>query len=318
MKYQILTGALAVMLAGALMMIFILLRRKKEGSEQTEMKLNALAGCYLSLHMIDIARDTFEPVRDYAVLTGLVQEYNGQANFQMKVIMKNLILEKDLKDVLDFVEFTTLMERMEGRERIYMDFEGRMAGWCRAQFIMLNRERDQVLFGVSQINEDKFRENKLRQRAETDHVTGLRNRENGEHAVELQVENRQPGMFCVFEIDDFKAVNDDLGYEEGDRILRNVADAADSAFSGPSIKYRRNGACFGVFVPDVRDRNEARFLIRKLTEALDAMQDMITISGGVALYRPEENISIKELYERVDACRSVSRKVDGTMVSYYE
>jgi diguanylate cyclase (GGDEF)-like protein len=67
----------------------------------------------------------------------------------------------------------------------------------------------------------------LHHRAGTDDLTGLANRrrlfEEGADLVRSAHESGSPVCVAMFDLDDFKSVNDDFGHEVGDDVLREVA-----------------------------------------------------------------------------------------------
>ena len=67
------------------------------------------------------------------------------------------------------------------------EFVGKTIGWCRQQFIVVDRDEHghilHAIYTTEVINDAKKRENHLRYLAQTDMLTGLRNRGNGEQKV---------------------------------------------------------------------------------------------------------------------------------------
>lgn len=79
------------------------------------------------------------------------------------------------KDRLQKVEKSTLIEH---------EFVGKTVGWCRQQFIAVDRDEHghilHAIYTTEVINDAKKRENHLRYLAQTDMLTGLNNRGSGE------------------------------------------------------------------------------------------------------------------------------------------
>jgi diguanylate cyclase (GGDEF)-like protein len=143
--------------------------------------------------------------------------------------------------------------------------------------------------------------------AVTDGLTGLFN-----HAYFIQALNREvlrarrhdlKLSLAMFDLDDFKKVNDTRGHLEGDRILMKTAAVIRESLREIDTAGRYGGEEFAVLLPEtsragahvvadrIRRRIEERFRRR------DAARE--TISGGVATY-PEDATSPEELLRRAD------------------
>ncbi|MFW6206620.1 MAG: diguanylate cyclase domain-containing protein, partial [Gemmatimonadota bacterium] len=110
----------------------------------------------------------------------------------------------------------------------------------------------------------------LRTAAETDVVTGLRNRRGDQRATEQALQERAPGEEIVRmqgDMDAFKAVNDILGHDVGDELLGEVGRVLDAQFRPEDqISVARHGGdefsatmrvAPGADVEAIRDRVEA-------------------------------------------------------------
>ena len=95
-------------------------------------------------------------------------------------------------------------------------------------------------------------EARAREEARVDKLTGLRNRRAFDETLELEVERarRQENRLSVGMIDihSFKRINDDWGHAEGDRCLREVAEAIAGAVRTPDLCFRWGGDEFAVIL----------------------------------------------------------------------
>jgi diguanylate cyclase (GGDEF)-like protein len=112
----------------------------------------------------------------------------------------------------------------------------------------------------------------LKLRAERDGLTGLYNREA---FVELfdGLRHLKPGPSCliVFDIDDFKRLNDSHGHLAGDMVLKAVCDCCKEQLGADDIFGRIGGDEFVVFLPE-RDGNSARRLATSLVECVEGYE----------------------------------------------
>lgn len=143
--------------------------------------------------------------------------------------------------------------------------------------------------------------------ARKDTLTGLANRrafyELGEiEAVRSRRYNR-PFTAMFIDLDNFKAVNDSKGHEEGDRLLKTVAEILHSRLRTTDICGRLGGDEFAVLLPETGENAAAIFadeLRASLIEGMGKHGWPVTFSIGVATFNtvPE---SLDQLIEKADA-----------------
>lgn len=158
--------------------------------------------------------------------------------------------------------------------------------------------RGRRLVGVMlDITDRKELEDRLSFQASHDGLTGLRNRNNVLAAAErLLAGTGGEGMALLFlDLDGFKALNDHLGHQAGDEVLRVVARRLAAAVRGADLVGRLGGDEF-VVVGSNHTRASARRLAlrigRRIAEPIELGGEMVTImaSAGVAIARPGETV----------------------------
>lgn len=99
---------------------------------------------------------------------------------QINSVMKILPSRKYVESVLEFVDISTLPERMKNKTTIVHEFLGNYSGWCRERFIRVDEDSNgelwHVVYAVEVIDAEKRKENRLLYLSETDLMTGIRNR----------------------------------------------------------------------------------------------------------------------------------------------
>ncbi|HWM09925.1 MAG TPA: response regulator [Solirubrobacteraceae bacterium] len=132
---------------------------------------------------------------------------------------------------------------------------------------------------------------RLHDNARHDALTGLSNRLRLAEDLELlcgRVE-RYGHAYCValFDIDDFKGVNDASGHVAGDSILRAVAQALERQIRTGDAVYRYGGEEFLVLLPE-QTIDSALLAAERLRAAVEALAlphpggGVVTVSAGVA------------------------------------
>ena len=143
-------------------------RQEKETAQrESNSKSQFLASMYLSLHEIDLNSDTFTEVacrEDIANNIGLSQE---NARETLRRVMKQRVQQdgQSRKEFMDFIDFSTLDERMKDRITISQEFLSINSAWCRARFILMDRNEDgslhHVLWAVEDISQERFERDRL-------------------------------------------------------------------------------------------------------------------------------------------------------------
>jgi diguanylate cyclase (GGDEF)-like protein len=143
-------------------------------------------------------------------------------------------------------------------------------------------------------NARRFRE--ARQLADLDGLTGLHNRRYfyetlAREVARAQRYNRRLGLL-VFDLDDFKAINDRIGHLPGDAVLTDVAERIRGVVRTADIACRVGGDEFAVILPE-SGVEEADQLYRRLQAELAArpvvQAGRLLISAGVAEVRAQDD-----------------------------
>ena len=146
---------------------------------------------------------------------------------------------------------------------------------------------------------------KLNQLATTDALTGVWNRRHFEEAAEVEIararRDDEPLSLLMFDIDHFKAINDRLGHQAGDRVLVEVARRVQGHLRAVDMLGRWGGEEFIVLLP--RCGGSDVFQVAEKLRALLADPPIpeigvVTASFGVGELRPHE--SFAHWLKRVD------------------
>jgi diguanylate cyclase (GGDEF)-like protein/PAS domain S-box-containing protein len=149
--------------------------------------------------------------------------------------------------------------------------------WVEASVTQLEDEVDGggVVANFRDITDRKMLENQLRHQAFHDPLTGLANRalllNRIEHALDSA--RRQPDArlaLLYLDVDDFKTVNDGLGHEAGDRILREVAHRIAATLRPGDTASRLGGDEFAILLEELPTPATAYEIGERLLEALQA------------------------------------------------
>ena len=138
--------------------------------------------------------------------------------------------------------------------------------------------------------------------ARTDELTGLANRRR--FLAEFESFKEGVGSLLILDLDGFKPVNDSLGHEAGDELLRQVARRLERVMPRGSLLARLGGDEFGALIPGV-DAHEVAYALRA------TLAYPFTISGNSI----QLDVSIGEAVNEPDSANSDSllRRADEAM-----
>ena len=159
--------------------------------------------------------------------------------------------------------------------------------------------------------ERKLRESLEREQvlARTDGLTGLINRrhclELADHECAVARRYGVPLAVVLFDIDGFKMVNDSLGHQAGDEILKEVARRAGEELRAADVLARYGGEEFIVLLPE-STAPKAAVLAERIRIAIagkdihtTAQTATITISAGVS-HTESNSDRVEDLIRRAD------------------
>jgi diguanylate cyclase (GGDEF)-like protein/PAS domain S-box-containing protein len=173
-----------------------------------------------------------------------------------------------------------------------VDNEG---GWRHMEVLATNRLDDDAIRGVvanvRDITERANEAARLTWQAYHDTLTGLANRallqDRLDHALERARRARELTGLLFIDLDHFKAVNDALGHEAGDRLLIEVADRLVHAVRTGDTVARIGGDEFVILAETLSVRAEARLIAERVLELLAEPIHLngtdVTISASVGI-----------------------------------
>lgn len=145
--------------------------------------------------------------------------------------------KKCIENTVMALEYGTFFQEENFFEKWYQTFKGR---------VELEDGSIGILAIVRDITIQKTRELELKERAYVDMLTGLFNRNFFEEKIAKNM-NHKGAIVIVIDADNFKTINDTLGHEAGDRVLKSLADIIKINIRKEDYAVRMGGDEFLIF-----------------------------------------------------------------------
>lgn len=185
--------------------------------------------------------------------------------------------------------------------------------------------RDVFMGSIHDITEKKMYQKKIERQAYTDFLTGLFNRLCCERDLAKYVDDAKnagrEGAVLYLDLDDFKHINDSLGHQYGDVLLKSIASGMRNVPGIQNSCYRMGGDEFVIIVPP--EHYEA---LDKIVEGVRAVfarpwflknaDYYCTMSMGIVHY-PTEGEEVQELVRKADIAMYEAKKSGKNRLAVY-
>lgn len=232
----------------------------------------------------------------------------GEALPAAMTVLSNAIMNRG-----DATQITSKgVEWMVSRTQVHRKVNGAVAAWRQPRekpwtaddVSLIEAVANQVGMTWAQLEKTET----LAERAERDPLTGLLNQRAFAEQVSERLSHGNQGhgaALVALDLDYFKAVNDHLGHQQGDAVLRQVSAVIEKAVRGGDITGRTGGDEFLLWL-ERTDRTGAEAAAKRILEGIGTIADSLPklpqrlgISIGIALVRQGDTLA--DLIRRADA-----------------
>lgn len=151
-----------------------------------------------------------------------------------------------------------------------------------------------------------------------DYLTGVHTRFSFVNKVNDMLTTNPCGILLIFDIDNFKMINDTCGHIEGDKLLSRFGDRLKKGFDSRALIGRLGGDEFMIFISGNIKKDYVDDMIEK--SGILSFNDIqtkvkIAVSCGAA-YAPQGGLTFEELYQKADKALYASKNKADSVVYY--
>jgi diguanylate cyclase (GGDEF)-like protein/PAS domain S-box-containing protein len=174
-------------------------------------------------------------------------------------------------------------------------------------------------------------EQQIDHQARYDSLTGLPNRRQLLEQLDLELSRAlrhgQNGALLFMDLDNFKTINDALGHQAGDAVLKQVAERLLRNLRKEDIAARMGGDEFVILLPHLdhsleRAARKSQDIAKKLTKvltvpfAVDSQELNITSSIGISLF-PERTKAAEDILKQADTAMNQAKTAGRNTVRFF-
>lgn len=237
------------------------------------------------------------------------------------------------EDLMHQIEDT--QDYLRGKKNVYVS-EFRLLckdgtwKWTLSRGMVISRSLDgkplRMIGTHTDISERKSSENQLLQLAHYDQITNLPNRvlflDRFHQVLTNAHRHNQPVTLMYLDLDRFKEVNDTLGHDMGDILLKEVAERLMKCVRADDIVARMGGDEFTVILNNVNHQiNTERItqsILNKLTEPFNLGGEVVYISAsiGISVY-PANGTEVDALLKNADQAMYFAKQSGRNRYHYF-
>lgn len=179
---------------------------------------------------------------------------------------------------------------------------------------------------IMDINDGKEQEQKFEYMAFHDTLTGLPNRnmfnEYSQKALSRCLRKNQSMAVLFVDLDLFKDVNDNLGHDIGDLVLRQVAERFNISVRDGDYVFRQGGDEFIILLEDT-DQEKTEPVVQRILSSLSApfyiQEEEIQITAGIGIsIFPLHGEDMNTLIRNADEAMYIAKEHGANMYYFYE
>ncbi len=174
----------------------------------------------------------------------------------------------------------------------------------------------------SDISSRKKTEKELLKLANTDPLTNLPNRSFFQASHENLVRRETPHALICLDMDNFKRINDSLGHQTGDLLIKQIARRLQKITTSSSTTYRLGGDEFSMLIEATTTVHRISHVAQDIMDTLsrpfyiNKQEFVLGVSIGIATY-PEDGTTHQELLKNADTAMYFAKNNGGSNYQFF-
>ena len=277
---------------------------------------NSLASSYASLEAILENVGCGIYVKD--PVSGQILYTNQRFRESFRASVERGVLEQYMEKSMADSESDYFSEIYSETENRWFDFHRTRISWVDGRAVLLCTIYD--------VTDKKLYQQKIEKQANNDFLTGLYNRMRCEQDLDYYIRQTKEfggeGALLYIDLDDFKHINDGLGHQYGDTLLKHISDSLKRIPGVENNCYRMGGDEFIIIL--------AHHHIMLLEQIIDEIKTLFTkpwmlkgtdyyctMSMGVVRF-PTDGDTVEELIKKADIALYAAKCSGKNRVEFYD
>ena len=210
--------------------------------------------------------------------------------------ISRLVPQEERQTLKDHLTTLDIEHEASMREERRLVCQNGLEVWTNFHVVLQRNGKDEPLYYIVQIadiSDLKRGQKRMEQMAFYDTLTNLANRrlfqERLAHTIERGTRSKRTSALLYLDLDNFKRVNDTLGHQIGDHLLREVALRLQECVRSEDTVGRTGGDEFTILLDEVNSPTDAGLVAQKI---LNHLREPIQISGHPLIVTTSIGITI--------------------------
>lgn len=338
------SGTLPILIGSVLFFIFIILNIRKV-SKDRESFLAFNYDLIISQNEKALSEERYKLLLNYSPI-GIVHydmdlkvSYCNEQFLKIMGIKTTLLEQINLDELKDQNPIKSAKEALNGKMTKYdglyeMSLQNKLL-WIQIISSPVKNKNDMIIGGVSiiqDVTEQKNAENKIKKLAFYDPLTLLPNRrmllQKLNKNLSLCKENKNHGVIMFLDLDRFKSLNDTLGHDYGDLLLKKVAQRLRECVKKDDMVARIGGDEFIILLSGANSslekiKQHARIVSQRVLDVLNEPFELLgyqyhtSPSIGVVVFGEKENTE-EDLLRYADIAMYQAKKSGRNLIKFFD